>query len=228
LKLADALFKEPTWAYQVVEDTRDDGADNVLDWELKPLAGPTLASEDVEGEFQGLFIIAAQLVTEQAQPQPCYLDLVLPERVAEHHFLQDGESVSRRRGRRAPNGTVIPSIGIEKFGNYTLFLAKENPSVGIDVLLAGIPKARHRDYLAYDLALLLRDQKRYQEAIDAFSIVLEEGHPTEISPILHTLYKERGRLHAAIGQPEKAEADFRQCAVAFEKMYGGAPGPRET
>jgi tetratricopeptide (TPR) repeat protein len=228
MKLADALFKEPWRAYQVGEDAGDDGAGNFLDWELKPLAGPTLASEEVEGEFQGLFIIAAQLVTDQAQTCPCYLDLVLPERVSEHHFLQDGESVSRRRGRRVLNGTVIPSIGIEKFGNYTLFFAKEDPSAGIDVLRAGISKARHKDYLACDLAFLFRDQKRYKEAIEAFSIVLEEGHPAEISAILHSLYKERGRLHAAIGQRDKAEADLRQYAVEFAKMYGHAPEQRET
>jgi tetratricopeptide (TPR) repeat protein len=227
MKLTDAMFKEPWRAYQVVEDVVDDGPDNFKDWEVKPLSGPTLASEDVEGELQGLFIIAAQLVTAEAVPQPCYLDLVLPERIAEHHFRHDAGSVSKGRGRRLLNGTVIPSIGIEKFGNYTLFLAKENPSAGIDVLNNGMPNARHRDYLAYDLAFLLRDQKRYEEAIDAFSIVLEEGHPAEISAILHTLYKERGQLHAAIGQLERAEADLRQYAAEFEKTYGRAPGPYE-
>src|SRR5271169_3534107 len=191
MKLADALFKKPWQAYQVVEGVGDDESDNYREWELKPLSGPTLAPEDVEGEFQGLFIIAAQLMTAEAQPQPCYVDLVLPERIAEHHILQDYESVSRGRGRRVGNGTVIPAIGIEKRGNYTLFFAKENPSAGIDVLKSGMLKARHRDYLAYDLALLLRDQKRYEEAIDAFSIVIEESQPAEISPILRTLYSER-------------------------------------
>jgi tetratricopeptide (TPR) repeat protein len=226
MKLADGLFKEPWRAYQVAEDVADE-PENFKQWELKPLPGPTLAPEDVEGEFQGLFIIAALLVTAVAQPQPCYLDLVLPERIAEHHFVQDGVSLTRGRGRRVRNGTVIPAIGIEKLGNYTLFLAKENPSAGIDVLKNGLPNARHRDYLAYDLALLLRDQKKYEEAIDAFSIVIEESQPAEMSPILHTLYTERARLYAAIGLPEKAEADMRQHAIEFEKKYGHPPGPHE-
>lgn len=155
------------------------------------MPGPTLAAEDLGGEFQGLFIIAAQLVTPESQPQPCYLDLVLPERIAEHHFVQDSVTLTRGRGRRVRNGTVIPAIGIEKLGNSTLFFAKENPFAGIDVLKSGLPTARHRDYLAYDLAFLLRDQKRYEEAIDAFSIVIEESQPAEISPILHRLYSER-------------------------------------
>jgi len=227
MKLVDALFKEPWRAYQVVEDFAGDEQDNFKEWELKQLSGPTLASEEVEGDFQGLFIIAARLVTAVAPPQPCYLDLVLPERIAEHHFLLEGGSNMRGKGRRVLNGTVIPAIGIEKFGNYALFFAKENPSAGIDVLKSGMPEARHRDYLAYDLALVLRDQKRYEEAIDAFSIVLTESQSAEISPILHTLYAERARLYTAIGQPEKAEADVRQSSIALSKKLGHAPGPHE-
>jgi len=227
MKLADTLFQVPWRAYQVLEEVGDDEPENFNDWELKPLPGPTLASEDVKGEFQGLFIITALLVTAESQPQPCYLDLVLPERIADHHFVQDGVRLTQGRGRRVRNGTVIPAIGIEKLGKYTLFFAKENPSAGIEVLKNALPKARHRDYLAYDLALLLRDQKRYQEAIDAFSIVLAEGHRAEMSPILHTLYSERARLYAAIGQPEKAEGDTRQHAIEFERKYGHPPGPHE-
>jgi len=228
MKLADVLFNEPWRAYQVVENFEEDESDNFTQWELKPLPGPTLASDDVEGEFQGLFIIAAQLVTAESQPQSCYLDLVLPERVVEDHFLLERGSIVRRKGRRGTNATVIPAIGIEKFGNYTLFFAKENPSAGIDVLKGELSNARHRDYLAYDLAFLLRDQKRYEEAIDAFSIVIEERQRAEISSILHMLYTERARLYAAIGQPERAEADLRQRAIEFERKYGHPPGPHEN
>lgn len=227
MRLAEALFKQPWPAYQVLADIEDDDWDRLEEWELKSLEGPTLAPEDVEGDFQGLFIIAAQLVTAEAVPQTCYLDLVLPERIADRHFVQEGGSIVWRRGRSVPDGTVIPAIGIEKFGNYTLFFAKENPSAGIEVLKNALPNARHRDCLAYDLAHLLRDQKRYEEAIDAFSIVVETSHPAEISPILHSLYRERARLYAAIGQPNKAAADMHESAIAFEKNYGHAPGPHE-
>jgi tetratricopeptide (TPR) repeat protein len=228
MRLAEALFKQPWPAYQVLADIEDDDWDRLEEWELKSLEGPTLAPEDVEGDFQGLFIIAAQLVTAEAVPQTCYLDLVLPERIADRHFVQEGGSIVWRRGRSVPDGTVIPAIGIEKFGNYTLFFAKENPSAGIDVLKGELSNARHRDYLAYDLAFLLRDQKRYEEAIDAFSIVIEERQRAEISSILHMLYTERARLYAAIGQPERAEADLRQRAIEFERKYGHPPGPHEN
>ena len=226
MKFHEVLFQEPWRSYQVLGEYWDNW-DDFGEWDLEPLSGPTLAAEDVRGPFQGLFIIARQIVSQGTGPKPCYLDLTLPERIAEHHFTRMAGRVERRRGLRAENGTVIPAIGIEKFGDYTLFLAKENPSAGVSVLKDGIPTARHADYLAYDLAYLLRDQKRYDEAINAFSIVLAEGHTAEILPVLHLLYKERARLYAAVGQPKKAEEDKRLYATAFQKNFGHLPNMHE-
>ena len=228
MKLSEALFKEPWQAYQVLSECWATDSDDFSEWDLRPLSGKTLAEEDVDGPFQGLFIIAGKMVSNKTDSQSCYLDLTLPERIAGHHFVQIAGRLERRRGLRAADGRVIPAIGIEKLGDYTLFLAKENPSAGINVLKGGIPNAHHRDYLAYDLALLLRDQRRYEEAIDAFSIVLAESHSAEISPILHMLYRERARLYAAIGQSEKAVEDENHFAALFEKKYGHAPGPHEV
>jgi hypothetical protein len=164
------------------------------------------------------------LVTAEAAPQPCYLDLVLPERIAEHHFLRAGDTVTRGRGRRVLNGTVIPAIGIEAFGVYKLFYAKENPSTGIEILQESLLEARYKKDIAYDLGLLLRDEKRIDEAISAFSIFLSE---TDGGGITDMVYKERSRLYAALGQSEKAEADMRQYTIAFQKKYGHTPGPHE-
>lgn len=62
MKLASVLFSGPWRAYQVLSDDWDP-SDDFTKWELRPLTGPTLAAEDVDDVFQGLFIIAAQLVT---------------------------------------------------------------------------------------------------------------------------------------------------------------------
>lgn len=224
LKLKDALFKEPWRAYQVLQDFSDEDSDNFREWDLKPLMGATLAPEDVDGDFQGLFIIAAQLVTAGAAPQPCYLDLVLPERIAEHHFLRVDDTVTRGRGRRVGNATVIPALGIEAFGVYTLFYAKENPSAGIEILQQALAEAYHKKDIAYDLGLLLRDEKRYEEAIAAFSIFLEE---IDHGGLADMVYKERAKLYDAVGQSHKAAEDMRQFAAAFQKKYGHPPGPHE-
>lgn len=224
-KLKNALFREPWLAYRVADAAIDD-CDNFEEWDLEPISGATLSAEQVNGPFEGLFIVAAQEVLSKGV-QPCYLDLALPERIAEHRFVETDGRIRRLRGRRTENGTVIPSIGIEKLGDYTLFFAKEDPLAGIDVLRNGIAHARHGEYLANDLASLLADQKRYNEAIEALSMVIEEGGSAEISPILHLLYKRRLQLFRSLGRMDEAEADKRRYALAFQKNYGHPPGPLE-
>ena len=217
MKLCEALFREPWLAYQVSDDYVD-LSDDFSEWELQPLQGATLAAEDVDDVFQGLFLIAAQIISSNAAPQRCYMDLSLPERIAEHCFLLADGRIARHRGLHLQNGTVIPAIGIENFGNYTLYYAKENPSAGIDVLKKGMQEDRRdRAYLAHDLACLLRDEKRYEEAIDALTVFLTE-HPTPHSPYLaQMLFQERAQMYAAIGELDKAEADRRSAILAIKK-----------
>lgn len=224
MKLREALFREPWQAYQVL-DSYVDRWDDFSEWDLQQLSGPTLAAEDVDDVFEGLFIVAAQIVSSDASTQPCYMDVTLPERISEHCFLLIDGRIVRRRGLHLPNATVIPAIGIESFGDYKLFYAKENPPAGIDVLRRGMQEDRRdRAYTALDLAYLLRDEKRYAEAIEALTVFLTD-HP---APYLdHMLYKERSQMYAAIGQSDKAEVDKRLAALAFQKQFGHPPAAHE-
>jgi hypothetical protein len=218
MKLPEALFRETWLAYQILEESYFDEEDNFHNWELHPLRGPTLAEEDVEGPFEGRFIVAAKIVSGKAAPPPCYLEVVLPERISERHFLNVDGRIVRGKGRRTEGGTIIPSIGIERRGVYTLFHAKQNPMAGIDVLRGGIPMARQKGFLEWDLAYLLRDQKMYREAIDAFSECLGEFKQEE-SNLAVFAYKERSRLYAAIGERRSAEADEKLSALAARKGH---------
>jgi len=220
MKLASVLFSRPWRAYQVLGDDWD-RSDDFTEWDLHPLAAPTLAAEDVDDAFQGLFIIAAQLVTSGAKPEPCYLDVVLPERIVEHHFIQTAGGIVRGKGRRLLNGTVIPAIGIEAPGIYKLYYAKEDPSVGIETLRTALREGRRKQDMAFDLGLLLRDEKRYEEAVEAFSVSLAENDTGELAA---AVYKERAKMYAALGQVDRSEQDRQKFATIFEKMYGHAPG----
>jgi tetratricopeptide (TPR) repeat protein len=222
MMLASALFKDRWLAYQVVNEI--DEFQDFNDWELLPLSGQTLAQEDVQGPFQGVFIIAAQAIRTDGPAIPCYLDVVLPERIVDHHYMQTDKGIFRGNGRRLANGTVIPAIGVESPGVYKLFYAREDPEAGIKVLKDALLKGHRKRDIAYDLGLLLRDQKKYREAIDAFSTFLTEN-PWE--GIADTVYKERSKLYAALGQTDKAEDDQRNFAAAFEKKYGHAPKTHE-
>ena len=222
MKLADVLFRDPSSAYQVIGEIDD--WDNFQDWDLQPLSGPTLAPEDVQGPFQGVFIVTARLIIAEGCSQPCYLDVVLPERIVDHHYLQTAGKVSRGKGSRTPNGTIIPSIGIESPGVYKLYYAKEDPSAGVSVLNKALQQSRRKQDIAYDLGLLLRDEKKYEEAAAAFSEFLHENPDEGIADVV---YKERSKMYAALGQLDKAAEDKNKYKAVFERKYGHVPGPRE-
>jgi hypothetical protein len=222
MRLKDALFKNSSKAFRATTD--DENWEDFSNFDLEPLSGATLAKEYVPGPFEGSFIVAGKVVTKDEASQDCYLEVVLPERICEFCFLLvDGEIV-RKRGRRVGDGTAIPAIAIEKFGVPLLFYARENPSVGITVLQRGLQQAREKKDIAYDLAVLLRQEKRNKEAIEAFSICLKEAPE---SAIACSLYQQRWLLYKAIGEVERASEDKRLWEVAFNRMYGRHPTPDE-
>lgn len=160
LKLRDALSKSPFQAFKVMHQPMDEG-DDYNEWDIEPLLGPTLARQYVQGPFEGTFLIAAKVVTPSGPILDCYLDIVLPERICENCYLRDQDRITRSRGRRVGQGRAVPTIAIEQFGIPQLYFAKENPAFGIDVLRKGLNLAREKRNIAYDLAVLLRDARRY-------------------------------------------------------------------
>jgi tetratricopeptide (TPR) repeat protein len=208
----------------VKEEEREEW-DDYEGWQLMPLRGATLASEYVQGPFQGLFILQGQIVSQDGEVEHCYLDVVLPERICEHRYVLSNSSIARVRGRKTGSGTAIPSVAIEKFGVPQLYYARENPSAGINMLQNALHEAAEKKYVAYDLGVLLRIEKRYEEAIKAFSIFLEEDPQAEIA---RSIYQERSQLYRITGQHEKAEEDRRLWAFAFERAHGRPPTPEES
>ncbi len=221
--IQQVLFKSPAHSFRVIEEESSE-PDDLDAWSLCPIEGKTLAKEYVEGPFEGRFIVEGQIVKDSGTSEQCYLEVILPERICEYRYVLINGSVARLRGRRTSDGTAIPSIAIEKFGVPQLFYAKENPSVGIKVLEDALRLAKEKKYVAYDLGMLLREQKRYKEAIEAFTVLLSE----EVAPhIARTAYKERAQLYTTVGQHELAAKDKQSWSLAFESAYGRPPAPEE-
>lgn len=150
---------------------------------------------------QGFFIVSALLVTGPDEKSACFLDVTMPERIADYaYFVEHG------RVRRCPvhqcNGDVIPAVGIEAYGNYELFYSKRDPRVGIAVLRNALSVARDKGPIAEDLGYILRDEGRPHEAIQAFSTAIAGG------PSSDYIYSERGRLYEQIGDWENAKRDL--------------------
>jgi tetratricopeptide (TPR) repeat protein len=92
------------------------------------------------------------------------------------------------------------------------------------VLNEALQHSRRKQDIAYDLGLLLRDEKRYEEAAAALSEFLNENPDEGIADVV---YKERSKIYAALGQLDKAADDKHKYEAVCERKYGHAPGPRE-
>jgi uncharacterized protein HemY len=88
------------------------------------------------------------------------------------------------------------------------------------VLQKALRCARNKRVIGYDLGLLLRDEKQYEDAIKAFSDALDETTDSEIAYIIH---KERAELYRTLGDSAKAEQDESLWAAGFARRYGHFP-----
>jgi hypothetical protein len=68
------------------------------------------------------------------------------------------------------------------------------------VLRKGLAGARKRENIAADMAYILRDERRYEESVEAFTIAIEEGDAT--SGVNKYYCMEREALLKKIGAPQ--------------------------
>lgn len=201
IKLGLTLFHTDHKIFEVVDS---DLTGNYLDWNLVPLPGPTLAREHtLSGLADGYFILEGQLVRSGGDVEKAYIDVGLPEREIDWHFLMKNDGIVRGRGTLIPGAQIIPAVGIEKFGAYDQYYVKGHAEIGLNVLREGLANAKLKWPIAGDLAYILRDEKRYREAIEAFSIVISNGNPTDYYP-----YAERAMLFDRIGDQAAADRDW--------------------
>ena len=69
---------------------------------------------------------------------------------------------------------VVPALACEGYGNYELYYSSSNPQIGIEVLRKGIHSAIDKSAPAEDLGYICRDEGQIKEAIEAFTIALNE------------------------------------------------------
>lgn len=209
MKLGATLFRTDCKIFEVVEY---DGTDDHLEWNLVPLAGQTLAREHtLSGLADGYFVLAGLLVHADGKVEQAYTDVSLPERNIDWHFLMKNEEIVRGRGTLIPDGQVIPAVAIEKFGVYDQYYVKGHAEVGMKVLADGLAAAKLKGPIALDLAYILRDEKRYAEAIEAFTLTINQGHGVD-----YFCYSERAKLFTKLNDLQAADRDWNQ----VERMAG--------
>lgn len=220
MKLKQALFNEPDVSiYQV--DTASDGyfySEDFLNWDIDQIEAEILAAEYVRGGIlDGYFILKGTFIPREGETQPCYVGVSMPERISGRvYFKANGKLIEGQSyGFNGLRGKAIPIVAIDGFGNYELFYSRKNPGIGLKVLSDGLKLAKRKAYIACDMAYILRDEKRYREAVEAFSIVIGEGATDEYP------YKERAALLEKIGDAEGAATDRKLADVMIGNRRGG-------
>ncbi len=177
--------------------------DDLRGCEVEPVSTPTLSSQGDEDIPDGYFVLKARHIPASGAPRDCYIDMTLPERIAETACLKEGRLIVEK-GVYELSGSCVPYVAIESFGNYELYYSKEDPEFGIDVLRRGGRLARNKAPIVQDLAYILRDEGRYTEAVEAFTLLIELGPPNYFA------YVERARALEALGDTQGAESDWRK------------------
>jgi len=205
MNLNTTLFQTNHRIFEIVDA---DFSGDYRNWKLVPLAGKTLAKENtLSGLADGTFLLEGLLVRADGTTEKAYVDVTLPEREIDYHYLlRNGETV-RGRGTLTHNAQIIPAVAIEKFGVYDQYYVKGHAEVGVQVLRNGLVAAKVKWPIALDLAYILRDEKRYAEAIEAFTMAIEQREGTSSD---YYNYAERAALYTKLNNQEAADRDWEQ------------------
>lgn len=194
MRFIDALTQHPAIPFFGRIEGLESDTDDIRDWELDPIDAPVLR----ESEISDFFIVKAKHVLPDGEVRDCYLDLCLPERISDYaYFLREGEIDFRYH--HECDGDVICAVPIDCFGVYELFYSRIAPDVGIDILRKGLTVSRHKQYIAEDLGYILRDERRFAEAAEAFQLAAD-GEPSS-----YFIYGELAGCYDEIGDAANAE-----------------------
>lgn len=198
MKLSTALTKHPDVKILRIDDSEELDFDRFADWRVDPVTGGVLEMDS------GFFLLQALQILDSGDEVGCYIDLTMPERIPDHvYFVQSG--VIGRQYIHECDGEVICTVPIDGFGQYDLYYSRTKPEVGISVLRRGLDLAARKGFIAEDLGYILRDEERFEEAIDAFRISAT-GEPSS-----DFVYLELAGLYDQIGRSDLAEEYQAKC-----------------
>ena len=183
MKVKD-IFADSKVKIFVVTNHNDE---NELNWEIEPTD-----FELIPDDANIYFVKALQVTSDSATD--CFLEIVTPERIAETVIKKTASGKTVAESIYDIENTVIAAVASDCFGDYELYYARENPQIGIDILRNGLDKAKNKNIVAEDLGYILRDERRFEEAIEAFKIS-EENEPSS-----EYIYLELSRLYEELGQ----------------------------
>lgn len=141
----------------------------------------------------------------------CYIDMNMPERLSDYAYFIHRGSIERRYVHES-EGKIIPAVAIESYGVYEQYFGncRSDPEVGLEILRRGLAVAKRKAPIAQDMGYILCDERRVQEAIEAFTIAIDEG------PSSYFIFLERAALYDQLQDYAKSRAD-RQAADEWSR-----------
>jgi hypothetical protein len=202
MRLTDALLGNPQVRIFRVTDSESEDKGQ---WEVTPADAPILSEQD------GFFIVKAMNILPDGQVTECYVDVSLPERISDYAYSVQGGSLKVGYHHEF-SGAIICAVPIASFGVYELFYSKAKPDIGIGILRNGLTAAAHKAAIAQDLGYILRDERRFQEAAEAFEVAAHEG------PSSYFIYGEIADCYE--------EAGNSALAAKYRNLFENPPAPR--
>ncbi len=182
MKLSELLFEDNKFLIFQIGEKNNFESEEFWDWILLPIESKTLSAESINNDIlDGYFIIKARWIKEYGEVENCYINITMPERISDEVYIKRDNKIIRLPSYEL-RGEFVPSVSIEGFGVYELFYSKLQPEIGIQVLRDGLISATKKAAIAGDLAYILRDEGRHSEAIEAFTMVIEEENSEYAMP----------------------------------------------
>jgi tetratricopeptide (TPR) repeat protein len=190
MKIKDIITNQTdVYIFDIVKEETD----NPFDWEIKP------RDEKLIPNTEAHCIVRAKMIDSDKKVSDCFVNVSLPERIVDYVIYQTNQGLKYYQTYELADIDVIPAIASEAFGVYELYYSKNNPDIGIEILRQGLEFSKDPSVIAEDLGYILRDLKRYEEALAAFLISEEFGVSSDY------IYMEIRDLYIQLNNKDKAD-----------------------
>lgn len=183
----------------------DDTFPNPLEYQVDPL------NFDYIPKWNSKFIVKAHYIISEKSIKPCYLVIVMPERVVENVILENEGKFSLVDVPYDYEELIIPSVPSEVAGNHELYYAEENPKVGLEILEKAYQKYPDFKGVLDDLAYIYRDEEDFDKSLKYF-LALNETTPNQNHILI-----EIAELYENLKQKEEAKSYWRKAIQVLEE-----------
>lgn len=163
----DKISTEQALIYEI----RADDMDDIASRSCIPRHQQNLSS-GTDAPVEGDYLVAGKWIDPSGNLEDAWIQLTLPERIAERSFVLDRGQWTPTKGLFRQRQRAFSLVSVEADGDYNLFYSKPNVELGIDVLRSGLSLAARRTPILRDLFYILRDEGRSSEALIYLSELL--------------------------------------------------------